>query len=462
VECNVKRLNGMDAILLYSEAPNVHTHTLKIAIVDNSDGRFTVDAFREILRQRLQRLEPLRYKLVDIPGRLHHPMWLENCPVDLDYHVRCVQVPGRGEARDLDQIIGEIASTPLSRDHPLWVFYYVAGLSGGRIALVGKIHHALADGMASANLLARAMDMVDAPSDNSLAAEPCTWPSSRELLWAAGRDHTQQIVRLPSVLAQAAAGAWRLRRRDRQRGYQPDLARLLQAPPTFLNHVVSPVRTFARTSIPLSDVKDTAKKLEVTINDLVLSMAAGALRDLALRYDGHADRPIVASVPTSADRSADRITGNEIGGMAVSLPVHIDDVLERVRLTSMAARFGKEDQELFGPGLYGDLMDYVPPAIATNALHWLARHDTERRLMNVPISNVPGPREFGYFNGARVTEIYSVGPLAPGCGINITVWSYVDALNVSVIADDQTVDDPHEATDAMVAAFAAIRGAVDR
>ena len=458
----MKRLNGMDAILLYSETPNVHTHTLKIAIVDNSNGRFTVDLFRETLLQRLQRLEPLRYKLVDIPGRMHHPMWMENCQVDIDYHVRCMRLQGRGDQHDLDQTIGEIASRPLSRDHPLWEFYYVAGLSGRRVALVGKIHHALADGVASANLLVRAMDLTDAPADDGPVAESCTPPSSRELLWAAGRDHAQQVVRLPSVLARAAAGAWRLRRRGRERGDQPDLARLLEAPATFLNHVVSPVRTFARTSIPLADVKHTAKKLEVTINDMVLSMAAGALRDLALRYDGHADRPIVASVPTSTDRSAHRITGNEIGGMAVSLPVHIDDALERVRLTSMAARFGKEDQELFGPDLYGRLMDYLPPAIATPALHWLANHDTDRRLMNVPISNVPGPREFGFFSGARVTEIYSVGPLAPGCGINITVWSYVDALNISVIADDQTVDDPHEATDAMVAAFDAIRVAVDR
>jgi diacylglycerol O-acyltransferase len=421
-----------------------------------------VDLFRETLRQRLPRLEPLRYKLVDIPGRMHHPMWMENCLVDLDYHVRCMRLHGRGDQRDLDQVIGEIASTPLSRDHPLWEFYYVAGLSGGRVALVGKIHHALADGVASAHLLARAMDLIDAPADDGRVAESCTPPSSRELLWAAGRDHARQVVRLPSLLAQAAAGAWRLRRRARERGDQPDLARLLEAPPTFLNHVVSPVRTFARTSIPLADVKRTAKILEITINDMVLSMAAGALRDLALRYDGHADRPIVASVPTSTDRSAHRITGNEIGGMAVSLPVHIDDALERVRLTSMAARFGKEDQELFGPDLYGRLMDYLPSAIATPALHWLAYHDTDRRLMNVPISNVPGPREFGFFSGARVTEIYSVGPLAPGCGINITVWSYVDVLNISVIADDQTVDDPHEATDAMVAAFDAIRVAVDR
>ena len=87
-----------------------------------------------------------------------------------------------------------------------------AGPSGRRIALVGKIHHALADGVASATLLARAMDMVDVPAGDGLVAEPCTPPSSRDLLWVAARDHAQQIVRLPSVLAQAAAGAWRLRR----------------------------------------------------------------------------------------------------------------------------------------------------------------------------------------------------------------------------------------------------------
>jgi diacylglycerol O-acyltransferase len=79
--------------------------------------------------------------------------------------------------------------------------------------------------------------------------------------------------------------------------------------------------------------------------------------------------------------------------------------------------------------------------------------------MNLPISNVAGPREYGHFDGARVDEIYSVGPLAPGCGMNITVWSYVDQLNISVLADDGTLDNPHEATDAMVDAFVELRGA---
>jgi len=128
-------------------------------------------------------------------------------------------------------------------------------------------------------------------------------------------------------------------------------------------------------------------------------------------------------------------------------------------LVSKATAIAKENQELFGQELYGRLMNYIPPGLATPMLRWVAEHDTDRRLMNLPISNVAGPREYGHLGGARVCEIYSVGPLAPNCGMNITVWSYVDQLNISVIADDRTLDDTHEATDAMVKAFSEIRNA---
>lgn len=110
----MKRLNGMDALLLYSETPNLHTHTLKVAVVDaeHYDGEFTFEVFRSTLHQRLHLLDPLRYRLLDIPWRPHHPMWLENCEVDLDYHLRRVQVPTPGGRRELDQVIGKVASTP--------------------------------------------------------------------------------------------------------------------------------------------------------------------------------------------------------------------------------------------------------------------------------------------------------------------------------------------------------------
>ena len=457
----MKRLNGMDALLLYSETPNLHTHTLKVAVVDAAryPGEFSYELFRRTFHERLPLLDPLRYQLVDIPWRLHHPMWLENCDVDLDYHLRRVEVPAPGGRRELDEVIGQVASTPLDRRRPLWEFYFAEGMADQKVALIGKIHHALADGVASANLLARAMDPAESAQVVTASTGNRVPPGSAELLRAARRDHTQQIAALPGVLKDAASGFWRMRQRSRQRAAQPDLAGPLQAPPTFINHVVSPARRFATATLSIAQVKETAKHLQITLNVVVLAIAAGALRELLLRYDGRADRPLVASILASTNKSPNRITGNELSGMAVSLPVHIDDPAERVRLTSLASVIAKENFELLGPETYGRLVDYLPTIAAPQAFRWLSKRSGRNRLFNLPISNVPGPRERGSFGGAPVSEIYSAGPLPPGCGINITVWSYVDQLNVSVIADDRTLGDTHEVTDAMFHSFAEIRRA---
>src|SRR5271155_4313583 len=386
----------MDAMLLYSETPNLHTHTLKVAIVDPSggDGEFNYEAFRRHLHRRLHLLDPLRYKLVDIPWRLHHPMWLENCDVDLDYHLHRVQVPAPGGRRELDAVIGEVASTPLDRSRPLWEFHVAEGLSGGRFALIGKIHHALADGVASVNLLARAMDLSGAPTDerdNDVAGvspttaglpKPHAGAARRRagLLRAAGRDHIRQIAELPGLVSDAAKGFSRVRRRTRERGDHPDLADAFDAPPTFLNHVVSPQRRFATAALRLPDAKATAKALGITLNDLILATAAGGLRELLLRYDGKADRPIIASVPTATDKS-ERVTGNEISGLSISLPVHVADPAERARLVALATKIAKEDHEILGPSLYGQLMAYLPTAIAPAAFRWLGHRDAPNKMM---------------------------------------------------------------------------------
>jgi diacylglycerol O-acyltransferase / wax synthase len=451
----VKRLNGMDAMLLYSETPNVHTHTLKVAIIHA--GGFTFDAFRRTVQRRLHLLDPLRYQLIDIPWKLHHPMWLENCPVDLDYHLRRVQVPSPGGRRELDELIGRIASTPLDRSRPLWEFHFAEGMADDRFALIGKVHHTLADGVASANLLARLMDLAG-PQNERDDYETCDPPTKAELLRAAGRDNLHHVATLPVLMRDAVRGISRVRRRKRERGDGPEMATMFKTPPTFLNHVVSPARTFATASLSLADVKETAKHLGVTFNDILLAMAAGGLRELLLRYDGRADQPILASVPVSTDMSPDRITGNEISGLAVSLPVHVDDPLERVRLTSLATGRAKEENELFGPKLHGRMMDYLPPPLAPPLFRWQSRQ-ASNKIMNVAVSSVPGPREHGHLGGATVSEIYSIGVLTPGSAFNTTVWSYVDQVDISVLSDDRTFNDVHEATDAMVHGLADIRRA---
>ena len=456
----MKRLSGWDAFLLYSETPNVHMHTLKIAVIDLAglgDRTFGIDEFRRVLRERLHKLEPFGYQLVDIPFKFHHPMWREHAEVDLEYHVRPWRVAAPGGRRELDEAIGEIASTPLDRSRPLWEMYLVEGLANGRVAVVGKIHHALADGVASANLLALGMDITEAPQhDNDLyVTDPA--PSRGQLVRSAFVDHLRQIARIPGVVKYTADGMSRVRKSSRK--LSPELTRPFTPPASFMNHVITPQRRFATATLALADVKETSKKLGVTINDLVLAMSSGALRELLLKYDGKADHPLLASVPMSFDFSPDRISGNRFSGVLIALPVDVDDVSQRVQQAREAALLAKESHQLVGPELVARWAAYMPPAPMESMFRRLSNMDGQNKVLNLNISNVPGPRERGKVGGATVTEIYSVGPLTAGSGLNITVWSYVDQLNISVLADGATTDDPHEVTTGMVEDFKQIRRA---
>jgi diacylglycerol O-acyltransferase len=456
----VKRLNGVDALMLYIETPEVHMHTLKIGVLDvsNVDG-YDFDVFRAVAYPRLQAMAPLRYQLVDIPLKLHHPMWVVNEEIDFDYHVRRAQVAAPGGRRELDQLIGEIASTPLDRSRPLWEMYVAEGLADNRIAIIHKVHHVLADGTASANQMAKAIAPQPPAGVVGMPEEPDIARNRSALLKAAGRDHVRLIRRLPRLVSETATGISRVRRRSKERGEHPDLAKNFSPPDCFINHVVTSGRRFATAPVALDDVRETAKHLGVTINDIVLAMATGALRRLLLRYDGKADAPLIAGVPVSTDPSPERLVGNEFTYITPSLPVHIDDPLKRVKLISTSTAIAKENHQLLGPTILPAWLSYLPPALAPPVFRKQAQRLESASVMNLTISNVRGPRERGLIEGATVSEIYSVGPVVVGSGMNITVWSYVDQLAISVLTDDRTLNDPHEATDAMLDAFSEIRAA---
>ena len=226
-ECAVKRLNGMDALLLYSETPNLHTHTLKVAVVDAADypGEFNYELFRRTFGERLPLLDPLRYLLVDIPWRLHHPMWLENCDVDLDYHLRRVRRTGSRRAA------GARRGHRPGRQHP-------AGPAPSAMGVLLRRRHGRSEvrshrqgpscigrrgGIGESACQRDGSEAKSARSRHRAPAIACR-PRRAELLRAARRDHAQQVAALPGVFKDAASGFWRMRRRSRQRVEQPDLA----------------------------------------------------------------------------------------------------------------------------------------------------------------------------------------------------------------------------------------------
>jgi diacylglycerol O-acyltransferase / wax synthase len=433
-------------------------HTIKAAVIELAPDRrdFDIDAFRRVIAGRLNKLEPFCYQLVDIPFKLHHPMWREHCELDLGYHIRPWRLPAPGGRRELDEAIGRMASTPLDRTRPLWEMYFVEGLANNRIAVVGKIHHALADGVASANLMARGMDLQPGPDGGPYVSDPA--PATRQLMGSAFADHLRHVGRIPATVRYTAQGLRRVRHSSRK--LSPELTRPFEPPPTFMNHMITPERRFATATLALADVKETGKRLGATINDMVLAMSTGALRTLLLRYDGKAD-PLLASVPVSFDFSPERISGNRFTGMLVALPTDSDDPLERVRCSHENAISAKEGHQLMGPELVSRWAAYMPTAPTQAFFRWASGRDGQNKILNLNISNVPGPRERGRVGGALATEIYSVGPLTAGSGLNITVWSYVDQLNISVLSDGATLKDPHEVTEAMVADFIEIRRAAN-
>ena len=456
----MKWLNGADAVSLYSEMPNAHMHLVAVGVIelDEDCQDFDIEAFRRVIRGRLYKLEPLCYQLVNIPLKFHHPVWREHCDVDLTYHIRPWRLPAPGGRRELDEVVGEIASTPLDRSRPLWEMYFVEGLADNRIAVIIKIHHALVDGVSLNNLVAHGMDLQPGPEGRTWTPEPV--PTKRHLMRLALADHLHQAGQIPRTISYTAQGIARVRRSSRTPA--PVLRRSFVPPRTFMNHVAtSPGRRYASTSLALADVKQTGKHLGVTINDLVLAMSTGALRTLLLRYDGKA-APLLATVPVALDLFPDRISGNFVDTMSIALPVDLEDPLERIRRCRENAISAKEIQQLRGTELVHRWLTYTTP-VALKAFFRLAfRRKADSKMphlmvSNVAISNIPGLVEQGRVGGALLTDLYMVGPLAAWSGLLITVWSYADQLNISVLTDDATVDDPHEVTEAMNAEFIEIR-----
>ena len=459
----MKRLSGFDSFVLNIESPTVYQHTLKIAVVAGTeDHPFDIDHLRHRMQRRIHLLAPLRYVLAEGPG-LHHPMWRENCEVDFDYHLREVVAPGPGGQRELDEVISGIMSTPLDRSRPLWEMHAVTGLADGRVALVTKMHHALADGLASANLLARAvMSYPDEALAEYVPIPPDPVPSRREVLRWAVVDHARHLRAFPGVLNRTVRGVHRMRKQGPPPA--PHSAKLLEPPRIFTNGALSAQRRFTTSTLPLGEVQRVRKSLGITLNDAILGMVSGAMREMLLEVDGKADVPLVAIVPVSVSFDTDRISGNRISVMLASLPTQLADPIERCRAAAAAAKVSKEKSRLLGLAMMGELTEYVPGA----ALRGFAqrgsrtrRADRAKPQANLVVSNVPGPKEQIHIAGYPVTDLFSVGPLNDGCAVNITIWSYRDQLQVSVLTDAVMVPEPQRLAEALADAFDELRDAVD-
>ncbi len=467
---DVTRMRGADAGFLYIETPAMHMHTLKMAILDPTPGM----SFENLVRAmfyRLRRMPALRRRVVPVPFGLNHPVLVTQRRLNPDRHFFRHDIRakgGTGTMRDFERTVGEIASTPLQRDVPLWEIHYCEGFADGKVGIVGKIHHALADGLAANAMLANIMDVTSAdrrPEFVSDASRGGDVPASGQLVRSALRDAIRQFTIIPGLLGRTwrAVSAMLRYRRDESSGVPVPVK---DTPRVSFNGPLTPRRSFATVTLPIADLKAVRARHDsisgLTLNDVVLAVTSGALRRW---LDAHGERPegsLVAGVPVGMDAGDGdlRLAGNNVSNMFTTLATDVDDSAQRLRLISATAKHAKAMNQHLGSSL-AEWSQFTPPAPVAAFMRAYSRH-RGARFHSAPfsaiVSNVPGPRERLKVGGAQLADVFSVGPLVEGIGLNVTVWSYVDRMNFSLLACPDLLPDVNVLASHFPAALAELLG----
>lgn len=437
----MERMEGVDAGYLYMETPTMHMHTVKVAILERP-GEFDIDRFGEEVLARLDRLPPFRRRVVPIPFRLNHPMWVSDKPLDMRRHVIHQALPKPGGMKELEDLVGRIISLPLDRSIPLWELHLVEGLAGGRVAVVAKLHHALADGNAANNLLGNVTG-ARGPDGPPHPLEPT--PTRRALVGAALRDAIVQLFTVPALVRRTVTNVVALVKIRRGSDVSPPRP-LLDVPRTSFNGALGMRRNFATCTLSLDEIKAVRVAHAVTVNDVILGVAGGALRRW---MDERGERPaasLTAGVPvgTEPPGSPPRLSGNRVSTLFTTLATDIDDPHERLAEIHRVTDASKLVQKTLGPDMLIDWVQFTPPApfAAGMRLYSRARAASWHPApFNVVVSNVAGPREEVFLGDSRLVDLFSVGPILEGIGLNVTVWSYQDRVNVTVISCPDLVPD---------------------
>ncbi len=431
----------MDSAFVYMETPSMHMHVVGVFVFDTrSTPDFGYERLRATVTERLHLLPPYRRRLVEVPLRLHHPVWVEDPDFDLDYHVRRVALPAPGGRAELAELVAEIAGRPLDMRRPLWESYVVEGLDNGYAALVAKVHHAAIDGVSGAEL---ALSFLDIEADPPPVPEPVEpWvadqvPSEVELLACSAALLVRQPAAALNVVRRTASAL--LAARDRAKSAASGPAAVpFRAPRTVFNASITPHRRFAFTEVPLDLVKEVKSGLGVTVNDAVLAVCAGGLRRYLRSRSVIPPEPLVAMVPVSVRADDEHgVPGNRLSAMLVPLATNEADAVKRVHMVAEAAKAAKEQDHAIGPDLLTDWANLAAPSFAVRAARLASStrlFDRLRPMFNVVISNVPGPSFPLFGMGAPLVAMYPMGPIVEGVGLNITVMSYRGTMFFGLLA----------------------------
>ena len=442
----MERLSGLDAGMLYSESTTVPLHVCSVMELDPStmSGGYSFAKFCAEVEKRVPAVPEFRCKLADNDFNLDHPVWVEDEDFELSRHLNRVALPAPGGRQELSEVCGHIASVPLDRSKPLWEMWVIEGLGGsaadegGDVVLMIKVHHAAVDGVSAANLLDKLCDI----EPNAATPEPVDGPGAVPA-WAIAADGLWRFVTLPWQLTRAVPVAASMIAKTVGRVVSGEsMAAPFTAPTTRFNGTLTAERTIATVQLDLDDVKKAKNQCDAKVNDVVMALCAGALRGYLADHGELPDKPLIAMVPSSVQGMTDRPGRNQLSGMFCNLQTHIEDPVQRLHAIAESNRHAKEHSASLGPTLLLDLAQSISRGAFGAMMGLMSRSPLgNTAIHNVIVSNVPGPPMSLYSGGAEVKGLYPLGPIFPGSGLNITVVSVADKLNVGIISCPQLADD---------------------
>jgi diacylglycerol O-acyltransferase / wax synthase len=436
VRSGFERLSLLDRNNLWLEAPDTPMHIMAVLRVDahplvDQRGQLKLDQIHAAIEQRLSATPRLRQ--IVKPGNLltGPPVWIDEVAFDLRRHVRVQSLPPPGTERQLLDAVARIDEQRLDRSHALWELWVLPGLAGGNLALVFKLHHAIADGLAAVRLMA---SLFDFSADGSSIGAAGQWqprqpPGTRQLI----ADNLATAGDRLRRLAKAATQPPLVRPSMARVGHQVHafVEQSTRAPKTTINRPISGRRLIAVFRIPLADARAIAHAHGGKINDLLLALIGGGIRALLSEIGEPLDGlELQASVPVSLRHDLE--LGNQVGAMVVALPIAQLDAHARLLASVRASSTARRSQV---------------PAVQMMAWTAMARLGLGRlvsrrqRFVNLFVTNVAGPPLPVYVLGARVLDVIPVTPIAGNCSIGFGAISYDGCFSIAVVADAERWDD---------------------
>lgn len=446
------RLSALEASFLYMESPTTPMHVGSVAVYDGRPwrdvrGDLDLARLRRYVRQRLAGIPKLRQHPVWPAGPAGRPRWVDDADFHISRHVRYAHVEPPGTEDRLLSKADDLLMPCLDREHPLWELWFVDGLQDGRVAVVEKIHHALVDGIGGVDLAVMLLDSEPFPdrADTGDTEGPPSVPSRIGLLSAVAADALKE----PQTLARQAFGTLTHPRRTLGAARSmvaaagamahPAGGGDIRAPHTFINEPLGAKRSYDVVRRSLGDTRELGHALGGTVNDVVLAAVASGIGTLLGARGEEVDK-IRVLVPISL-RAEDEhhVLGNRVTGMVVPLPVEPMEPLERFRATHDLVRWARNAGEGELTSTFLGFTEHLPEPVISGVSR-LVHHQP---LINLVVTNVPGPGSPLYLMGSQMLEAFPVVPLAGNLALSIGILSYMDQLTIGLWADRAHFPDLH-------------------